>query len=371
MSDRSALEEAIRADPDDREAYLVFADYLQSQGDPWGELITVMIELDGATGDEKRALEIRQSQLLSQNGHFTDNMSRELATVEWHWGFFSSARFENNEDWMDDEWDLVPVVRQVLDRPQAMLLRELRVGILRWMQQATDAPRLLEEVASLGLAANIETLRLGDVSGSVDLAHHPLGELAVIGAEFTRVRTLTLRGIQFSFDELPLPRLETCVVETCALGSGTLRSIVGREPRTNLERLELWTGSADYGCDVTAEDLAVLFDAKHFPALESLGIMNCEVIDDVCRMLPSAGILPQLKTLDLSLGTLTDDGVDTIVNNIDAFKHLSSFNVDDNYLSTDMVARLREALGPALTHNQSKEPDEYQGEIYRYVSYWE
>lgn len=371
MDERTAFEEAIRNHPDDREKFLVYADYLQGQGDPWGELIAVMIEADGADGARERELRIRQSQLFSTNGHFVDDMSRELATVEWHWGFIRSARFENNADWMDDKWDLVPVVRQVLDRPQAILLRELRIGVLRWMQQAEDATRLLEEVSSLGLASGIQELHVGDVNDSIDLAHHVLGALDIIGRDYRAVRNLSVHGYEFDLGTLDLPELQILVVETCGLTRAQLRSIIGDGPREKLESLEVWFGSSDYGAEATVDDIAPLLDAKHLPRVKHLGLMNAEIVEDVCRVLPHASILAQLRSLDLSMGTLSDSGIEPLLQNRDAFSHLVELNVDDNYLSEAAVESLREAFGDAVVWSQSKEEDEYEGVIYRYVSQWE
>ena len=56
------LEANILAHPDDREAYLVYADWLQSHGDPRGELVAVQTKL---TQGANPALSAREQELFA------------------------------------------------------------------------------------------------------------------------------------------------------------------------------------------------------------------------------------------------------------------------------------------------------------------
>src|ERR1043165_6551684 len=60
------LEAAIVADPEDEGPYLVYADWLQSRGDPRGELIIVLHALATARGPAWAKLRIREQELLSR-----------------------------------------------------------------------------------------------------------------------------------------------------------------------------------------------------------------------------------------------------------------------------------------------------------------
>lgn len=63
---RSVLETAMRADPGLVEAYLVYADWLQARGDPYGDLIAVQHRLLATPQD--RELQREESRLLKQLG---------------------------------------------------------------------------------------------------------------------------------------------------------------------------------------------------------------------------------------------------------------------------------------------------------------
>ena len=54
-----SAEEAARAHPDDVEAHLVYADWLQAQGDPYGELIVIQHPLATAPTPALRRREQR------------------------------------------------------------------------------------------------------------------------------------------------------------------------------------------------------------------------------------------------------------------------------------------------------------------------
>jgi uncharacterized protein (TIGR02996 family) len=363
---RIALEASIAQDPDNVEAYLVYADYLQGIGDPWGELIAVMVELERAPTP---LLEQRRDEILAESERFLPGVSEEHVTIEeWSRGYFRTVRFENQEDWMSDDWDVLPVARRVLERPQTRGLRELRVGILRWMHQHEDAPRLLEEVARQGLAAQIEILRVGDIDTDIDLAHHPLGDLGVIGREYSGLRELLIHGSDFELETLSVPRLETLTIETCGLARENLRSVVGEVSREHLTSLVLWFGSQEYGADATMDDVLPLLTGETLPRLQHLGLMNSEIADGIVAALPASPLLPRIRSLDLSLGTLSDEGAQPLLDYAEAFAHLERLNIDDNFLSEDRVARIRETLDCPVFWEESKEDDDPE---WRYVTFSE
>jgi uncharacterized protein (TIGR02996 family) len=71
MNDRLAFLRAIRKNPDDDTARLVFADWLDEHDDPLGEFIRVQIELEPIRCriDNPRALELhkREEELLDEH----------------------------------------------------------------------------------------------------------------------------------------------------------------------------------------------------------------------------------------------------------------------------------------------------------------
>src|SRR5687767_13635824 len=66
---RSALEDALVADPDDLAAHSAYADYLAEQGDPRGEFIQVQLALEDARlpPAERDQLQGRERELLTKH----------------------------------------------------------------------------------------------------------------------------------------------------------------------------------------------------------------------------------------------------------------------------------------------------------------
>src|SRR5262249_18759838 len=92
-----------------------------------------------------------------------------------------------------------------------------------------------------------------------------------------------------------------------------------------------------------------------------LGLMNCEFIDDVCALLPTSKIVKQLKTLDLSMGTMGLAGARQLQRHAAALSHLA-IDVADNCLDDEAQALLATLPNVHVGAQREHEPD------YRYVS---
>jgi hypothetical protein len=102
-------------------------------------------------------------------------------------------------------------------------------------------------------------------------------------------------------------RLRSLAIETGGLDAGLVRSLAAAD-LPELEHLELWLGTTDYGGTVTVADLEPILSGRLFPKLRYLGLRDSEIADEVAAALASAPILERVRVLDLSLGTLGDAG---------------------------------------------------------------
>lgn len=152
-----------------------------------------------------------------------------------------------------------------------------------------------------------------------------------------------------------LQRFESLTLHAGDLGLGKNLSFP-ELVELNLERLNLWFGMEDYGCGVGLDDLGPILSGVAFPRLKHLGLMNAEFTDEAVAALPRAHLLKQLESLDLSMGTMTDKGVDTLIANKAAFAHLTRINLDNNALteaSEEKVKSLGNAT-PVRSRTQSE-----------------
>jgi hypothetical protein len=105
------------------------------------------------------------------------------------------------------------------------------------------------------------------------------------------------------------------------------------------------------------KDVELLLGRTDLPALRHLGLMNSELADQLPAALARSKLLPQLRELDLSMGTMTDEGARAIAQHRDAFKHLEKLNVSLNYLSKGGVATLKGAARTLVAGTQRADED--------------
>jgi hypothetical protein len=133
-----------------------------------------------------------------------------------------------------------------------------------------------------------------------------------------------------SFSEWRHENLKALRIESSGLNRSAITSLCQLELPA-LEYLELWTGSDEYGSDSTIDDIMPIIAGDVFPHLRYLGIKNCEYADDVAFALAKSPLLEQLIELDLSMGTLTNDGLFGLLQS-PAINELDKLNINKNFI---------------------------------------
>ena len=100
----------------------------------------------------------------------------------------------------------------------------------------------------------------------------------------------------------------------------------------------LWMGDPNYGFEGSIEDLEPILEGSRLPKLEHLGLMNCELADEICDRLAGAKVLPRLNELSLAYGTMTDAGARALANAKGALSHLQRLDVQPNCLTSEGIA---------------------------------
>ncbi|MFI6983473.1 STM4015 family protein [Embleya sp. NPDC050154] len=166
--------------------------------------------------------------------------------------------------------------------------------------------------------------------------------LEELGYRFGQFRTaepgLVLRPIRHA-------RLRKLVLQTGGMPAQLPRTVAACEFPA-LDHLDLWLGVDMYGGDATPADLADLLDGTRHPALRHLGLMNSEIQDEVAAAVAAAPLVARLRSLDLSMGTLSDTGAEALLAGR-PLTHLERLTVRHHFLGDGAVRRLREALEPA------------------------
>src|SRR5204862_4662404 len=126
------------------------------------------------------------------------------------------------------------------------------------------------------------------------------------------LRKLHVRGGTINIGKLDLPELVDFKVESGSLDTGALKAIATAK-WPELEALEIWCGDPNYGASGGVKELAPIFAATGLSKLKHLRLKNCPFADEAVGKLVKSKLLPQLETLDLSMGNLSDRGIDTMV----------------------------------------------------------
>jgi hypothetical protein len=172
-------------------------------------------------------------------------------------------------------------------------------------------------------------------------------------------------GSKLRFGPLNHSRLRSLIVESGGLDVSVVRDITSSS-LPELEHLELWLGTDNYGANTEVVDLAPILSGKVFPKLRYLGLRDSELSDAIAAAVAHSPILERLRVLDLSLGTLSDDGAAALLAS-PGIRNLEFLDLHYHYCSDEMIAKLG-GLGIKVDASDEQEPDEYDGETTRYVA---
>jgi uncharacterized protein (TIGR02996 family) len=346
------LEAAILRAPDEADGYLVYGDWLQSQGDPRGELIALQHAQLRAKGAKAPALKRQVSKLLQT--HQDSLLGEDLAsligggmlTVEWYLGFIRRARLGADPEGEEAEIDVREGLQKLLAHPSARFLQVLTLGLADNDGENEYGDHI--KVIAKAAPGALHTLFIGDFEypDESEISWAELGNVAPLYKALPQLRSLQLRGAGLGLGTIDLPELREFTVETGGLPLAAVKSITtAKWPK--LERLTVWFGSRHYGARGNEKTLEPLLEARGLPKLEHLGLCNAEFTDALCAVLPKSKVLKQLRTLDLSRGCMTDEGAAVLAAHAHAFKHLEHIDVAENLLSSQGT-KLLAKLGPAV-----------------------
>jgi hypothetical protein len=191
-------------------------------------------------------------------------------------------------------------------------------------------------------------------------------DLSPLLAAYPQLEHLQVRGNDgLSFGELKHDRLKTLIIETGGLSVARVREICESHlPR--LEHLELWLGDDNYGGDVAPEDLIPILSGSLFPYLQYLGLRDSIIADRIAIAVATATILVRIKTLDLSLGNLSDLGAEALLAS-PLINHLEKLDLHHHYISEGLVEKLG-GLSIKVDVSDEQEADKDDDEEYRYIA---
>ncbi len=359
----SELEAAIAAEPGGVDAYLVYGDWLQSQGDPRGELIALQHARMQKPND--KTLEKAEKAFLKQHAdHLYGPLARAASPgmnkswgrapffAEWHLGFFRSARLGWNAG-LEMDTTAYEMLPQLLGLPSARFLRELSFG--QCDGGGLAYAKLLAQLGKLKskVPATLARVCLGDYAReSGEFNWTEVGPIAPLYKALPKLQNLELYGRNIGLGKMDLPELRELSLSSSDPSREDIFSALKQSRLPKLERLSIRIPDIAR----VAEGLKAILSAK-FPALRHLELEWASLTRDDIQAL-AKGAFPGLRTLSLPSNALTDTKAAVLAELAGTrFAHLEWIDFHNNLLSA-RGQKLLAKLCPDVRFGKQQKPDD-------------
>ena len=267
-------------------------------------------------------------------------------------------------DWETNE--VIPNLEAYFETDAALTATALVLGA--WHgddSEKTSAEVVATLVKGRDRLPRLAAIFMGDITSEEnEMSWIKQSDLSPLLAAFPRLQLLRARGGDGLALTVPQhAHLRALALETGGMDVSVLRSVCTSD-FPNLEYLELWLGTDQYGANYSVADLQPILSGRLFPKLKYLGLRNCQLADEVAAVVVNSPLLQRLETLDLSLGVLTDEGARALLL-LPLNTTLKKLNLHYNYLSADLVRQLK-AL--PLVVDASKPSDMDVNDEWRFVA---
>ena len=344
------FESALRAEPDRLDNYLVFGDWLESQGDPRGEIIAIQHALlsEPQRTVRRAELERREMTLLFRHrrrlwGELGGQVvsagaqlyAADLFSIEWHLGFMRRVTF--NLLALPD-LDLGPMTfGQLMARlfalDTAALLQEMT--ILEFGERDPEVFRQIMVAMAEHAPPTLRGLSIGEPDRWIRIPH-----LHLPAGGLPTVETMALCAQELSPPERFSPTLADLELTLGEVGDELINVLAGtRWDALESFSLRLLREQLRYrGVRFDGAGLAPIVSGRTAPHLTSLTLQGTRDSDELCRQLASSQIAGQLTYLDLGFGTMTSIGAGYLVSA--GLDRLETLIVHNNHLTSSDVQRL-------------------------------
>ena len=392
----SPLFQEILANPHDRELRLVFADWLEEQGDPRGELVRIQCQLENMTRSETGYSRLRgkAGKLEREHGGFGGLQSVAIAKTELRGGFVERVELTPAR-WIKHAGEII----------RTTPLRDLRLkGKSAKFAQIAEMPELVQltalelrqpKIDEAGLAALAKSPHLAKLESlglhgtecqsvarilsqspllsqltTLEISGEPISQhdVQLIGEHSRQLRTLEISYAENTgFPELAASNLKSltaldfnCGWQEQSLTRKQLESFGTSEFEEPLRQLtirpvepgfaEAFTGARYQNLDelVIYEDALKTPDltsiVTHLSGLSDLTLNGCGLRDAVARAIARSPTLAHLKHLRMTRNRITAKGIEAILTS-EFFSPDTELHLAGNPIDEREIKRLQKNLG--------------------------
>lgn len=317
MAQNPQLEAAILEQPNDAARYAVYGDWLQAQGDPRGELVSVQAAL-ASTKDTKRFLELKQTEQRLLEGVTAELGDVRQVTFGWRYGFVNKVELRL------DVPQVTGAVTSLLKHPALRFVQGVR-SLLPGLDQTPVVEALIESPPPL---LNRLELIMGGAKN-----------LATFRATFPRLEHFVIEGLEtMALDAKVLlgwPELRTLELSGLPL-TDALAEVLRAAPWKKLRRVVLTPTSTRERATLVDDVAAVLA----LPELRHIGLSA--YIDGAVAAVAKRPNLSALQDLEL-FDFITNERIEPLLARKDSIRQLKLV-IHQGELAQDVEKQLRKAV---------------------------
>ncbi|AFY57543.1 hypothetical protein Riv7116_5146 [Rivularia sp. PCC 7116] len=199
---------------------------------------------------------------------------------------------------------------------------------------------------------NLKALFVGDAQiDTFRKSYLGIGDITNLLSSFPNLEVLHLRGCctDLCSGMLGHNNLKTLVIETRDISDMSIQVLCSLNLPV-LEYFELWIGrDFENTCDNVIKSIKPILFGESFPKLSYLGIRSCEYANAVAEAIMESSfmadfpIIDNLFVLDLTMGNLTDEGLDNLIG-VPAISNLHTLDVSHNCVSEEFLEGVEHLL---------------------------
>ncbi|BAY10070.1 hypothetical protein [Calothrix sp. NIES-2098] len=223
--------------------------------------------------------------------------------------------------------------------------------------------------------SNLKALYIGDCRDNYyKKSYIGVGDISLILQACPNLEVLHIRACcnELECEKLQHNNLKTLIIETANISDVAIYRLCLLDLPA-LEYFDLWMGrSSEHSSDHTIDSLKPILFSESFPKLSYLGLHSdyADAIADAIAQstfMAESPILATLDVLDLSMGNLTDTGLNALIES-EAVINLHTLNIAQNYVSEEFIQEIKQSsLVDCLliAHSQEKAYEGYNPSRYR------
>lgn len=268
------------------------------------------------------------------------------------------------DDYEDNHKNVETMVTDILADPDLAKITEIEIG--SWGDAWEDSCQAIIDDIIINKEAfdHIEKLAIGIMDyEECEMSWIMQGNYSKLWAALPNLKGLTIQGSSnLELGHIQHEQLEQLEIICGGLPLEILQSVAEAQ-LPKLKELVLYFGVEDYGMDAELDDVKEMLGKMNFPELTHLGLVNSEAQNALAEIAVGCHLMPQLTTLALSCGTLTDEGGQVLLDAIPRFPNIKKLDLHYHYLSDEMMGNLAK-LPIEVDLSEQNEAEKYGGELY-------